>query len=84
MSYRCLGTNLSQREGRGGTTVDIRDAILSCMKPEPRAERDLRNCPIFGSDTVELWKNRENMPWPTPGESLLSDPIGSEVFIFPY
>lgn len=49
-----------------------------------RSERDLRNCPIFSEPGVSLWDNRENMPWPRAGESLLSDVVGSETFVFPY
>lgn len=49
-----------------------------------RSERDLRTCPIFSEPGVSIWDNRENMPWPKPGESLLSDGMGSETFVFPY
>jgi hypothetical protein len=47
-----------------------------------RAERDLRTCPTFAD--VPIWDNRENMPWPKRGDSLLSNRIGAEAYVFPY
>ncbi len=48
-----------------------------------RPERKLRTCPIFAEPGVDLWDNRDNMPWPTAGESLLSDTVGAEAYVFP-
>jgi hypothetical protein len=49
-----------------------------------RQERDLRSCPIFSEPGVSIWDNRANMPWPRKGDSLLSDRIGAETYVFPY
>lgn len=49
-----------------------------------RPARDLKNSLVFASDDKSLWAIRENMPWPTAGDTLLDPAIGSEEYIYPY
>ena len=49
-----------------------------------RSERLLKTSPVFCSEDESLCANRENMPWPSKGDSLLAETIGSEEFVYPY
>jgi len=49
--------------------------------PNTRPERDLKDSPVFGEWEGPREFGTDSLPFPKLGESLLSDPIGSEGYI---
>lgn len=53
------------------------------MPAQSCPERDLQDSPLFCFE-VDLWENRDNVPWPRLGESLLSNAVGQEDLVYLY